>query len=222
MQNSFSKSGPLIEKPPKHLFGAVVLSSKNNKVSLPRYPDHHFQPHVEGSPNGRVFLTADFCTEAFQPTRHRQYVVHSTEDLGSDSTRLVESYLTTSGEEALRVRASTFKLDERGPLAFCIEQTRPFGITTVFSNDLDIHFLGIYSEKKEWLVWSNSPDYEEIIRKEDPSRSLWIYRFRPRSNFGVSLPTKRICARWFRWSETELLADPAKRFQALENSLFNS
>jgi hypothetical protein len=209
--------------PEKTLYGALILSSRHPTV-LPNFRHSDFRQHLEGSNNGLVAIRSQFKYPTYQPARNRHYEVHSTAELSEDSASSFVKQFCSGEDLDVRTRISTASFSMSEPGLVCIEQLKPFGLTTLVSTDVEVNFVGVYGSGFEALLWSNVAGFADQLGSADTSASgsLWHYRFETRKNFGVALHSKRLCSRWYRYSQSDTMKEPAKRFQALERSLFSS
>lgn len=206
--------------PDKTILGALILSARA-PVSLPYFKLKDFEWNDGNSPNGKTSILSPFKEEVFYPSKGREINVHSLSNV-ADKTSILETcatLLTSSEDSSLRERLDLSLLSD-SPELLAIHQTRPYTFTSVISKNTSVYFLGVYSETFEALLWSNIEGLEEQF-VANPNTNYWFYRFAPRRDFAILLNPKRLASRWFRYSQSTLMKDSAKRFQALEKALFH-
>jgi hypothetical protein len=189
--------------------GLMVLSARQ-PILTPVFSRSDFKHHVEGSNDGLVAIKAPFKKAYFQPARKREYSVSSLLPI-EEAAPIIENI--SAGESDIRSRVGSIICPANNLV--CVEQTSPFGFVSILASDVAVYFTGVYTSDYELLLWSNSDNLEF-------DQDAWVYRFVVRSTFSTVLQTKRICARWYRYSQTPTMREPAKRFQALENSMFQN
>lgn len=208
------------------LIGALVLGARSS-FSLPFFHPEDYQSHVEGSQNGRFAVSATFSNEIFLPSKGRDYYVKSSESLSLDEAAYLTKNVSAREEEGDTLRDSISKAASRSTLLsdrpnLCtVEQRRPYGVSAVVSRAVDTYFIGVHSSAVDFLLWSNCDGLENQLQEYRGLDNFWFYRFLVRSDFGVLLHSKRLASRWYRYSQSNVMRDPAKRFQAFERSLFN-
>lgn len=206
--------------PDKTIIGALILSARS-PVSLPYFSLKDFSWNDGNSPNGKTAILSPFNEEVFYPSKGREINVHSLSNVVDKSSILetCATLLTSSEDSSLRERLD-LTIRSESPELLAIHQTRPYTFTSVISKNTNTYFLGVYSENFEALLWSNIEGLEEQFIT-NPNTSHWFYRFAPRKDFAILLNPKRLASRWFRYSQSVLMKDSAKRFQALERALFH-
>jgi hypothetical protein len=215
--------------PDKSLLGYMVLSA----TKTPFFP---FMPaglevnqHIEGSVAGSVVCHASESHPFFYPQRGRNYTLNSVQNYANeaDMSAIMNGFANIHDKSDADIdtnfhsnlESSLYdKVQENSLLS--IEQHRPFGITALFSKGIDLYMYGLYSEEQNLLVWTNLASFEDLLQREYGNR-LWLYRFRPRRDVTTVLFAKRLCSRWYRWSQQANLKNPAARYPALEKSLFS-
>lgn len=203
-------------------YGAVVLSAKR-AVNIPVLSSINMTDHIPGAVfHGRAGGVSHNQCSVSVPSRGTQYNVYSNhlgEQSGMYEFASSMSYHSPDNQEDLR-EYFTRKANEHFSIGehVVLEQTLPFGLLGMHSNEGGLRLFGLYSDVCDLLVWTNTPDLDVLLH--DASRKEWkIYRFKERASFSTILFTRRVCQRWFRWAST--LPSSDVKFQALESSLFN-
>ena len=213
--------------PDKSLLGYLVL----NASKTPEFPfipmGTEVNQHIEGSVAGSVVCHASQSHQFFYPQRGRNYTLNSVQNYATEADMFdimtgfanihdnsdVDASFHSNLETSLYDKVQTNSL-------LSIEQHRPFGITALFSKGVDLYMYGLYSEDQSLLVWTNLASFEDLLLREYQNR-FWLYRFRPRCDVTTVVFAKRVCSRWFRWSQQPNFKNPSARFPALEKSLFS-
>lgn len=203
-------------------YGVVVLSAKR-AVNIPVLSSTNMTDHIPGAVfHGRAGGMSASQADVSLPSRGVQYHIYTNRP--GETSRLWDLG-TSMGNRApdddgdLRTffhnKASEFiSIGEH----VVLEQTLPFGMVGLHSNEGGLRLYGLYSDACDLLVWTNTPDLDVLLH--DFNRKEWrIYRFKERTSFSTIVFTKRVCQRWFRWAST--LPSSDVKFQALESSLFN-
>jgi len=203
----------------REISGCMVLSARQ-AVALPLFPMASLQGHITGSFNGKVGTTASFQEEVFLPSKGKNFYFSSTSILRREEVVSCVS-LVNDTEDQIHFRGSFERsmssIKWKEPSLISVEQRLPFGFIGLHSVDVNMYMYGIYNSRCSLLYWTNTENFEDLLRQEN-GKDFWMYRFRPRKNFSTVLYTKRICSRWFRWSEN--IPETSQRFQALEGSIF--
>ena len=212
--------------PDKFLLGYLVL----NASKTPEFPfisnDVEVRQHIEGSVNGSVISVASESRDFFYPQRGRNYSLNSVQNYASEDS--VQSIMTgfANIHDKSDVDASFHgnlehsfadKIQDNSLLV--VEQHRPFGLNAIFSRSMDLYMYGLYTEDQSLLVWTNLASYEDLLQRTYGDK-FWLYRFRVRRDTTAVIFSRRVCSRWFRWSQQPNFKNPAARFPALEKSLF--
>lgn len=99
-----------------------------------------------------------------------------------------------------------------------LDQQQPVGMVVLHSNEGGLRLFGVHSDNCSLLMWSNSPDVDALVNSAG-SKTWKLFRFKERSTFTAPVFTMRVCARWHRWSKSNLASE--QKFLALEASMFN-
>lgn len=206
--------------PDKTIVGALILSARS-PVSLPYFKMKDFDWNNGSSPNGKTSILSPHVEEVFYPSKGRQIKVHSLNTCADKSAILeaCSTLLTSNEDSSLRERLDLSSLSD-SPKILAIHQSQPYVFTSVISKSTTVYFLGVHSDNFEALIWSNIEGLEEQFVTSH-NANYWFYRFAPREDFAILLNPKRLASRWFRYSQSSLMKEVSKRFQALEKSLFN-
>ena len=206
--------------PDKTMIGALILSARS-PVNLPYFHLKDFNWNDGSSPNGKTSILSPNVEDLFYPSKGREIKVYSlSSSIDKETTLgLCINLLTPSEDSSLKDRVDLSLLPE-SPELLAIHQSRPYSFTSVISKNTIVYFLGVYSEDFEALIWSNVEGFEEQFNSNQ-NGSCWFYRFAPRKDFSLLLNPKRLASRWFRYSQSSLMKESAKRFQALEKALFH-
>lgn len=207
-------------------YGMLVLSAKSS-TPMPLLSQLSMTDHIPGSVfHGRAGGIAPYKEAILMPSRGRKYIVYSNTEF-VDLQGLVHVVSTGSVGAASADDSLDFKTHFRNSCApysrpgslLVVEQVEPFGLIGLNSNEAGLRLYGVYSKMCELLVWSNTPDLERILQQS--GRREWrIYRFKEHTSLSTVVFPRRVCQRWYRWSESLPTAD--LKFQALEVSLLGA
>lgn len=206
------------------MFGVVVLSAKR-AVNIPVLSQVSLHDHIPGVVfHGRSGGIAPNEAELYVPSRHLSHKLYASLTLREPTLMdlPLRKFVAASTGEALPLKQLFSEVaSETCAHGQCLvlEQLLPFGLLGLHSNEGGLKLFGLYSDACDLLVWTNSPDLDQLLK--GPNRKDWkIYRFKEHTSFTAVISTRRVCQRWFRWSST--LPSSDVKFQALEASLFNS
>lgn len=212
--------------PNKSLLGYLVLNASKTPY-FPLLPSSvEVNQHVEGSVNGSTVCVASESHQFFYPQRGRNYTLNSVQNYADQEsmkdvmTGFANIHESSDADTSFRANLESSlyeKIQENSLLS--IEQHRPFGISALISKGVDLYMYGLYTDEQSLLVWTNLASYEDLLQREYGDK-FWLYRFRPRRDVTTVIFSRRVCSRWFRWSQQPTLRNPASRFPALEKSLF--
>lgn len=212
-----------MELPENSCAGALVLSARN-PISIPYFTQSDYHSHVEGSPNGRVAIVSSYPRHVFYPAKNREFFLGSSVEILDQGALELSKNFCSREEEGVDLRdriSSTLLGVDYTPNLVCLEQRRPYGVVSVVSRSVETYFLGVYSKSADFLLWSNIKHFDQLLLQQNGLEDFWLHRFETRKDFAVVLPSKRLSSRWYRYSQTDSMKDPGRRFQALERSLFN-
>lgn len=211
---------------PRGILGYVVLSSKKQ----PELPFIHLDIersfHIPGSTNGMFVCTSSERRKLFSPSKSLIYNALST--YGYSSSSEVDGLMETLQDFPLNQDMETplyielhRKLYQQQTQSSCLvlESPTPYGVTVLMANSLQLYLYGLYNKDQSLFVFTNMENYDSLIQKEFGEK-FWIFRFAQRHSTFAVLFTRRVCSRWYRWSQTQLMLPEANRFAALEKSLF--
>lgn len=216
----------LTKIPSKFMLGYLVLNCSKAPV-LPFMPGGASNQHISGSSNGIVACLSTQVQPAFEPQRGRQYFMYSTSGYPPDTLAgmpLLKRFCALHSEQELDLTLQSAVGEVLLPSVIensmvFIEQRSPFGLGIFLTKGVDLFMYGLYSEHQSLLVWTNSSSYEDDLLREYGNQ-FWIFRFLPRRDVSAVMFTKRLCSRWYRWSQQSDFKTPAARFPALERILF--
>ena len=212
--------------PEKSMLGYLVLNASKTPVFPLMPPEVEVNQHIEGSIVGSVVCHASESYPFYYPQRGRNYTLNSVQNYATEKDMFGimtgfanihdKSDVDTSFHSNLE--HSLYEQVQENSL-LSIEQHRPFGITAIFSKGVDLYMFGLHSKEQSLLVWTNLASFEDMLQREHGDE-YFLYRFRARRDVTTVIFAKRVCSRWYRWSQQSAFQSPAARFPALERSLF--
>lgn len=214
--------------PEKFLLGYLVLNASKTPV-FPFIPnDVEMHQHIEGAVNGTVVCLANESHDFYYPQRGRNYTLNSVQNYPtSDSVHGIMTGFANLHDKCevdasfqVNLEHSLYKTIQDNSLVV-IEQYKPFGLNTIFSRGVELYMFGLHTEDQSLLVWTNLSSYEDLLQRFYGD-TFWLYRFRPRVDVTAVIFSRRLCSRWFRWSQQLNFKSPASRFPALEKSIFKA
>lgn len=212
--------------PSKFLLGYLVLSA----TKTPEFPfvthDTDVRQHIEGAVNGSVVNIASETHDFYYPQRGRNYTLSSVQNYADNidvqpiMTGFANIHDKSDIEASFQVNLehSLFKNIQENSL-LVVEQHRPFGLNAIFSKGVELYMFGLHTDTQSLLVWTNLDNYEELLQRNYGDK-FWLYRFKPQRDITAVIFSRRVCSRWYRWSQQQNFKSPAARFPALEKSLF--
>lgn len=220
-----------MQLPSSSLLGYLVLNASKTPYFPFIPPNVEVNQHIEGAVNGSTVCVATESHPFFYPQRGRNYTFNSVQNYHEPEAmkELMSSFANIQenshdGEAESEgfhgnLHASIYdKVQENSLLS--IEQHRPFGITAIVSKGIDLQMFGLHTAEQSLLVWTNLASYEDMLQREYGD-TFWLYRFRTRRDLTSVIFSRRICSRWYRWSQQPNFKSPAARFPALEKALFS-
>lgn len=212
--------------PDKFLLGYMVLNATKAPVLPFVAASAETHPPAEGGINGSVVCLATESQPFYYPQRGRAYTFNSVQNYGEDAPvadlmsnfanihdkNEIEGSFHTSLDHQLYPRIKENSL-------ITIEQHKPFGLISIISKGVDLYMFGLHNEFQSLLVWTNLATYEDLLQR-NYGDDFWLYRFKMRRDLTTVIFSRRVCSRWYRWSQQANFKSAASRFPALEKSLF--
>ena len=213
--------------PEKFLLGYLVLNA-SKALELPFISkDTEVRQHIEGAVNGSVVSISSETYDFYYPQRGRNYTLNSIQNYSSEESRqgVMTAFANIHDKSDVdasfhsNLESSFFDTLQENSL-LVIEQHKPFGLNAIFSRGVDLYMFGLHTEEQSLLVWTNLANFEDLLNRNYGDK-FWLYRFRPRRDTTTVIFSRRVCSRWFRWSQQANFRSPAARYPALEKSLFS-
>lgn len=202
----------MIPLDPSSFLFCLVLKAQVS-VDFPfsfRYTNRLLAKHTKSYVGSSVFCSKDAAKTFYAPHRSKEV------NFLYEGTPISEDQQNQILIDALKEDES-HTIDLTPLSSMYLEQRKPYGVHVFRSVDKPLFVYGVYNSSVEMLIVTDLENYDELLRAYFPY-DYFVYRFNPRTQTNLTLNTRRLCARWHRWSTTTL-PDPAQRFCVLETSL---